>query len=92
MCCDTHDGPSERSFLHVPEQPRLVILLKTTNDPFQSQIFYTSKSCEQLKLRSKRRFKHLKNSNDCKIQMFVFKIVEERCRCHNKRKKNFHLR
>ena len=97
MCCDTYASPSQRSLLHVPEQPRLLILLETTNDPSQSKMFHASKLREKLKTTKKQRsfrtfgkFKCLENSNVLRfircMQCFVFKTVEERCRSHNKRK------
>ena len=50
MCCDTHSCRLQRTLLHVSEQPRLVILLETTNDPFQSQMFHTSEAWKQFKI------------------------------------------
>ena len=91
MFCDNHASPSQRSLLHVPQQPRLVILLEPTNDPFHASI-----SCEKLNIIKKEtlqtfeKFKCLENPNVSRfircMQCFVFKAVEERSRSYNKRK------
>ena len=93
MCSNTHPCPSQRSSLHVSEQQRWVILVETTNDPFQSQMFYTFKAWKQFKIikrqtsfRTFGKLKCLENSNVLRfircMQRFVFKIVEEKCRSH----------
>ena len=93
MCCDTHSCRSQRTLLHVSEQPRLVILLETTNDPFQSQMFHTSEAWKQFKIikrqtsfRTSGKLKCLENSNVLRfircMQRFVFKTVEEKFRSH----------
>ena len=94
MCCDT---PSQRSLTHVPEQPRLAILLETKNDPFQLR-FHASKSCKKMKKIKKQtlfqtfgKLECLENSNLFKfigcMQCFVFKTVKERCPSHNKKQR-----
>ena len=82
-----------KDLLHVSEQPQLVILLKTTNVPFQSQMVHTSKAWKQFKIikrqtsfRTFGKLKCLENSNVLRfircMQRFVFKKVQERCRSH----------
>ena len=77
ICFDTYASPSQRKLLRVSEQAQLVILFETTNNPFRSQMFHASKSCEQLKIIKKQTsfrtfgiLECLEHSSVWKIQMF----------------------